>query len=223
MDATLLPHVDVFIALLDWTPDRHTSGLKADTVPILAFAWEAMQHSRLPAERQGMVSYAGNLTVIERAQIISWFNDCIPGAVTRKQEWITGVPIAHAYTLVLASRLYESDLEASSMDKEPDDSQPFVLTPDLLQRAWQLQVSETDPRSHGIVGVDCECIAAFEERLFECSARAGLASFCQWGLDAGDHQARWIPYNEIPSDWDHHDYEWEYDEKCEVSSPLLRE
>ena len=94
MDAILLPHVDVFIALLDWTPDRHTSGLQADTVPVLAFAREAMQHSRLPAERQGMVSYAGNLTVIERAQIISWFNDRVPGAVARKQEWITGVPIA---------------------------------------------------------------------------------------------------------------------------------
>lgn len=223
MDCILSPHIDLLTALLDWTP-KHTA-LKADPVPVLAFAREAMLHSRLPAERQGMVSYAGNLTIIERAQIINWFATHIPRAEARKPEWITGVPIAHAYTLILASRLYEEELEASS-DNEgliDDNGHPFVFTPnsDLLQRAWQLQVSKTNSRSYGIVDVDRECIAAFEERLFECSERAGLASFYQWGLDVGDHQSRWNPFNEVPYDWDYHDYEWEYEDECEVNTQLI--
>ncbi|KAH9931831.1 uncharacterized protein B0H18DRAFT_871769 [Fomitopsis serialis] len=41
----------------------------------------------------------------------------------------------------------------------------------------------------------------FERRLFESSTEAGLAGYEQWGLDAGDHQGKWYPYREVPSDW----------------------
>ena len=215
MDDILSPHAHLLTTLLDWTPNSklHLS----DEVPAIAFSRKARKNSRLPAEREGMVPYAGNLTIIERAQIINRFSIHIPGAKTRTQAWITGVPIAHAYTLVLASRLRDADQEASSLDEEATDNQTFVLTSDLLHRAWQIQVSETDAASRALADVDCECISAFEERLFECSAHAGLAGFYQWGLDAGDHQARWNPYNEVPSGWDLHNYDWDYDEECKVN------
>ncbi|KAH9923074.1 uncharacterized protein B0H18DRAFT_849903, partial [Fomitopsis serialis] len=42
--------------------------------------------------------------------------------------------------------------------------------------------------------------------LFEVSARAGPASYEQWGLDAGDHQGKWYPYGNLPSDWTEEDF-----------------
>ncbi|RPD52542.1 hypothetical protein L227DRAFT_468077, partial [Lentinus tigrinus ALCF2SS1-6] len=42
--------------------------------------------------------------------------------------------------------------------------------------------------------------------MFERSAAAGIAGWYQWGLDAGDHQDGWDPYNEIPDSWNLGDF-----------------
>ena len=52
------------------------------------------------------------------------------------------------------------------------------------------------------VDVDLECLGDFERRIFECSEQAGEAGFEQWGLDAGDHQGAWIPYQGVPGGWE---------------------
>ena len=43
--------------------------------------------------------------------------------------------------------------------------------------------------------------------MFECSARAGLAEYFQWGLDAGTHQDNWDPYEDLPNKWTRGDWE----------------
>ncbi|KAI9063332.1 hypothetical protein FKP32DRAFT_1543201, partial [Trametes sanguinea] len=43
--------------------------------------------------------------------------------------------------------------------------------------------------------VDRECLRFFEQRLFERSKAAGVAGYFQWGLDAGDLQDDWVPYD----------------------------
>ena len=50
-----------------------------------------------------------------------------------------------------------------------------------------------------------ECLAKMEEEMFECSQVAGTAGEYQWGLDAGDHQDAWNPYDGLPDHWIHTD------------------
>jgi hypothetical protein len=37
--------------------------------------------------------------------------------------------------------------------------------------------------------------------MFETSKAAGIASYQQWGLDAGNHQGGWSPYPSVPEGW----------------------
>ena len=37
--------------------------------------------------------------------------------------------------------------------------------------------------------------------MFECSQAAGFAGEYQWGLDTGDHQDAWNPYDGISEHW----------------------
>ena len=43
--------------------------------------------------------------------------------------------------------------------------------------------------------------------MFEQSKRVGVAGHFQWGLDAGTHQDGWDPYNMLPTEWDHGDWD----------------
>lgn len=56
------------------------------------------------------------------------------------------------------------------------------------------------------IDVDQECLGLLEERMFEQSFRAGIAGHRQWGLDAGDHQECWDPYEGRPNEWVRSDY-----------------
>jgi hypothetical protein len=43
----------------------------------------------------------------------------------------------------------------------------------------------------------------------------------QWGLDAGDHQDAWNPYNGLPCHWIHADRVENYDNDKRVSDTLM--
>ena len=75
----------------------------------------------------------------------------------------------------------------------------------LLQKGWETQLTGV-PSFLMDVEVDKECLARLEEETFEVSNRAGIAGYCQWGLDFGDHQ-NWWPYANLPQRWNHEDYE----------------
>jgi len=83
-----------------------------------------------------------------------------------RHKWLALLPLAHAITIFIASR---------------------------LKTTW----SEVD--------VDKECLDILEGLMFERSARAGIAGYCQWGLDTGDHQECWDPYSGTPEHWNHGD------------------
>jgi len=68
--------------------------------------------------------------------------------------------------------------------------------------------------------VDLECLTALEERMFERSNRAGASGNWQWGLDVGEHQDRWNPYNGLPTHWNFDDrdqHESELEPGCDFS------
>ena len=72
-----------------------------------------------------------------------------------------------------------------------------------LNKLGTFSIQTSSPWSE--VDVDKECLDILEGSMFERSTRAGIAGYCQWGLDAGDHQECWDPYSGTPEHWNHGD------------------
>jgi len=83
----------------------------------------------------------------------------------------------------------------------------------LLIKAWEYQQTAFRPDFRD-VDVDRESIRMLEEQMFEVSKEAGCAGYYQWGLDEGDHQDKWFPYQNVPSEWNHED--GEFDDKVDI-------
>ncbi len=108
-------------------------------------------------------------------------------------------PVAHAATLLLASRMETQDEKEGVIKTETYHS-------DLLQRAWNRQQEGNGKTLNGVerpqpVDIDHEAVDFLEGRMFTQSKTAGPAGNQQWGLDAGPHQDRWHPYSEGPDEW----------------------
>lgn len=116
--------------------------------------------------------------------------------------WMELLPLAHAYTIFIAT-LVKSDSKNATLDDA-----------EILQKAWTLQLTGT-PSVLMDIDVDRDCLYQLEEEMFERSSRAGIAGHCQWGLDEGDHQL-WNPYDGIPEHWIHRDRD-DSDGELEVS------
>ena len=86
--------------------------------------------------------------------------------------------------------------------------------------AWEIQENGDVNLIWQEVDVELECLAKLEEELFERSQAAGIAGECQWGLDAGDHQDAWNPYDGLPDHWIHIDRVENYDNDEKVSDTL---
>ncbi|KAG6824176.1 hypothetical protein H0H93_002476, partial [Arthromyces matolae] len=114
------------------------------------------------------------------------------GIVNARKYWVGCLPGSHALTIFIASRL--------RADRFYQDLEHEVL----LQHAWKIQCTET-PGLSDHIDVDAESLTLLEEEMFERSKEAGAAGNWQWGLDAGDHQGRWNPYEGLPPDWNHND------------------
>lgn len=71
--------------------------------------------------------------------------------------------------------------------------------------------------AHFVVDVDHKVVCLLEKAMFEHSKESGAAGNWQWGLDAGDHQERWVPYLDLPQDWAPGDRESESKSKIIVS------
>ena len=89
-----------------------------------------------------------------------------------------------------------------------------------LEMAWEIQGNGDVKLLWQDVDVECECLAKLEEELFERSEVAGIAGEYQWGLDAGDHQDAWNPYNGLPDHWIHTNRLENYDNDEKVSDTL---
>ncbi|PPQ88302.1 hypothetical protein CVT25_012365 [Psilocybe cyanescens] len=71
----------------------------------------------------------------------------------------------------------------------------------LINKAWAAQCRPRTTQEILKKDVDLECLSLLEEEMFENSIRAGVAGNEQWGLDVGNHQDDWIPYGDLPDEW----------------------
>ncbi|KAF9455329.1 hypothetical protein BDZ94DRAFT_1180235, partial [Collybia nuda] len=192
----LSPFVKTLKALLS-APENINGNIPART-------WLTKSKKNL---KSTLIPYVGSLTIIERARIADWFERFISKDKALRQQWMGYLPIAHAHTLFITSRIIEDQrYQDLPLDK-------------VLDKAWEIQLTGV-PSIWTDIDVDRDCLARLEEEMFEQSTQAGIAGHCQWGLDAGDHQACWNPYSGTPEHWNHGDREGS-DGELEVCRTLV--
>ena len=202
---------------VQYTPEIH-EALQA-SIPVLRKLLdspETLSNETIPAKKwleegkkilqKSLVPFTGDLTFNERAKIANWFEEHIAQQDPKKrQKWLGLLPIAHAHTIVIASRLRKETPNDESDKPE-----------ELVHKAWQKQMEmAASPLSE--VDVDLLCLEGLEEQMFERSALAGNAGHWQWGLNVGHHQDGWNPYAGIPDHWNHCNCESESEGELQVS------
>ena len=119
--------------------------------------------------------------------------------------WLGLLPLAHTFTLFITSQLLEKPPPKTDMTKLSRQEQ--------LKMAWEIQENGDEELLWQEVDIERECLARLEEEMFERSQAAGIAGEYQWGLDVGDHQEAWNPYDGLPAHWNHADRLESNDEK----------
>ncbi|KAK0244804.1 hypothetical protein EDD85DRAFT_785168 [Armillaria nabsnona] len=133
------------------------------------------------------------------AQLIDSPNEVDDALISREcpLDWVTGLAMSHARTLVIAYRhrdLFLQD-EACPPMSESESADRFAF-----EKAWERLVNFTGRTTDGkikpdVVDVDMEALVILEKRMFDTSEDAGIAGNHQWGLDIGMHQDNWYPWN----------------------------
>ncbi|KAJ7436921.1 hypothetical protein FB451DRAFT_1061373, partial [Mycena latifolia] len=207
IDTALRPHLEQLRTLLA-EPDGAHPG-----IPAVTFSRSQRKKKKKVSEmlRQCGVPYTGELQSIDCARVANWFYHFVPGAKESTVQWLGRAPIAHAYTILIASRNRQEILDIIQLNSKYSDMERQVA---IFSIAWGYQMSRPTVR---FTDVDRECLGFFEERLFENSHEAGRAGNQQWGLDAGPHQDDWNPYANIPTHWNHDDHDDESESELQVS------
>lgn len=192
IDEALGPHTDTLRNMLEqgWEsfPD----------IPACRATLEAKKKASTQeaTTNRDMVREFGELDVIEQCQINNWIANHVPGARETPFLW-QGKPMnAHAATLVIAKRHLQEIKLTPAYPHNPGSSQAALQY--VLDEAWEYQMSMTNYKH---ADVDLEALTFLEQGMFENAAIAGIAGYDQWGLDAGDHQDYWNPYEGLPSHW----------------------
>lgn len=201
VNEALQPYVDSLQKLL-----RNPGPGFADVHSVPAMKWLA-RGKRDPLRT--LIPYTGNLSVVDRAQIANWFEIHIAIDKNIRNTWLGLLPLAHTFTLFIASQLLKKPPRKTDMAE--------LSHQELLEMAWVIQVNGDAELLWQEVDVECECLNKLEEEMFERSRAAGIAGEYQWGLDAGDHQDTWNPYNGLPDHWIHGDRLENYDDEEKVS------
>ena len=203
INESLLPHIDSLRELL-----RNPELADVHSVPAVNF----LRHgNRYPLRT--LIPFTGNLSVVERAQISNWFETHIAIDKKLRHMWLGLLPLTHTYTLYIRSQLLQKPPRKTDMTKLSDREQ--------LEMAWEIQGNGNVELLWQEVDVECECLAKLEEEMFERSEAAGISGEYQWGLDAGDHQDAWNPYEGLPDHWIHTDRLENYDNNEKVSDTLI--
>jgi hypothetical protein len=143
-----------------------------------------------------VIPLTGNLTIKEQGQISNWFNAHVPKAPLQQRKWVGLLPLVHAITLFIAARLVQ--VASSSERKQKNTMAENIMS--SIEEAWKLQVNALGPRFEE-VDVKKECLASLESLMFKNSKDADVAGHQQWGLNAGDHQDCWNPYEGLAEVW----------------------
>jgi hypothetical protein len=187
----------------------HPNDLDSKDIPVKA--WLESEQKKLTTT---IVPYVGTLTITERGQVSNWFEINIAEKKGFRSKWLGFLPIAHALTIFIASRL-----EHTARSRYPE--RQYYKTTQFINEAWTIQFGSTKS-GYSEVDVDRECLERLEEQMFERSKRAGIAGYYQWGLDSGDHQDGWYPYSGLPENWNHEDRD-NSEGEIEVSTTATRQ
>ena len=212
IEKALEPALDILTKLLH-NPD----SVNPQDAPVLNYLRQPCGNGPMShLHKAGFVPFRGDVIDLDQARATNWFELRVPDAHLKQLFWIGKAPFAHTITVLLRTRhgdTFRNDPKFPSAGS-PTDQEHF-----LLKKAWEYQqmAVRADFRD---VDIDRESIGMLEERMFEISKEAGRAGYYQWGLDAGDHQDKWFPYENVPSDWDHRD--GEFDDNVDVSSQPAR-
>jgi hypothetical protein len=189
LDDILQPHIASLQKLLD-SPELNQSG--AEAYPVIDYILQSKK--KLDGVGAYSIPFCGDISSHEYAKIARWFSENIPGASSQVEKWLGGMPLVHAFTLVVAHR------KAGDFKKRVQARNEEWNNSELLKMAWaDLMISY--PADSFMADVDLECLTTLEARMFEDSEEAGPAGNQQWGLDAGQHHRRWGVYLNIPNEW----------------------
>ncbi|KAJ7476111.1 hypothetical protein FB451DRAFT_1034470, partial [Mycena latifolia] len=180
LDTVLAPYTSIISSIITRPIDDHLH------IPAVAY---------LITKNKTSVPFTGNLTLLEQAQIMNWFHYKIPAAAETGRPWVGCAAHAHTITIFLANRHEKLLREAPGFPTAGSDAAQLKA---LWRSAWAKQ--KNDIKIKGI-DVDLECLSLLEQWIFESSDEAGIAGDEQWGLDAGNHQDRWVPYKGNPQAW----------------------
>ncbi|KAJ7608528.1 hypothetical protein DFH06DRAFT_1309175 [Mycena polygramma] len=206
IETALRPHIDILQQLHD-DPDGQYPLIPASVFSSQQRFAKSSKGSEMM--RHGDIPHTGDLRSTDCAGVANWVHHCVRGAKNSTSSWMGRVPLAHAYTLLIAHR-HHTEILAEI------DAKPKYASMDrqvaILELAWTRQKRPM----HRYPDVDHECLNIFEERLFEYSFATGRAGNHQWGLDIGPHQEGWNPYANIPAHWNHDDREDESESELAV-------
>ncbi|KAK0492406.1 hypothetical protein EDD18DRAFT_1013954, partial [Armillaria luteobubalina] len=185
VEQALFPHRRLLAQLID-----HPNNVDDTTIP--AIVWlSSLKNKPL------IIHWTGSLTLNDLARINNYFfRRVLKICKDSPLDWITGLAMSHAQTLVVAYRHRELFLQ----DKEcPPASEIETVNRFVIERAWERLVNYTGRTTdgkvkHDAVDVDMEALILLEKRMFDTSEDAGIAGNYQWGLDIGMHQDGWFPW-----------------------------
>ncbi|KAL1715944.1 hypothetical protein EV715DRAFT_293655 [Schizophyllum commune] len=155
------------------------------------------------SKRNGLVPFEGPLHPEDRARIANWISKNIPEAQANSLEWFGKALMAHAQTIFLSQQRKQSIIRSlgDSYPSGPGCAAKRVRA--LQDAAWEIFRTERWSEAHAVPGVDIdlECLALLERKILESSEEAGRAGNWQWGLDVGEHQHGWHPYEDLSARW----------------------
>jgi hypothetical protein len=212
IESALRPHIKTLQMLCD-NPDGEYPYIPA---AVFSQAQKKAKSSKgREGERKGGVPYTGPLESTDCAQVANWIYNCVSGTKNSVPSWMGRVPLAHAYTILIAHRNHTEILEEIQDNSNYADLDRQAA---IFEIAW---VYQKRPKFR-FADIDHECLNIFEERLFEQSFQAGRAGNHQWGLDVGPHQDNWNPYANILEHWNHDDRDDQSESELQVSFQLFR-
>ena len=197
IDRILSPHVHVLEALVREAGCGRQSPSQIPGIPTLDSVRDAGSLLRGDiSPKSNSDGCLGDIDAVDFGRIVNWMYTKIPGAQDTFHTWLGCVPTAHAITLVILERNMVQLMQDPHFPTVESKAEQHCF---LLQKAWQYQTENVN-EDILVCDVDRECLFLFELCLFSMS-REATWSHEQWGLDAGDHQQNWSPYQNLPQDW----------------------
>lgn len=152
---------------------------------------------------RGLISLPGYVLLEDQARIVNWLFNTVTSVLSRPQSEAT--PLEREVQCLLTTPLLEDMTPEQVRHKESSAIQREILGTAVLAHAITIfilgdrnlqslaQAFEVQTRqspSYTAVDVDRECLSILEERLFNTGEE-------DWGLDAGEHQDGWNPYDGV--------------------------